>query len=111
MRADAAVVRDHDEVVELDAVFDHGVFDRAAVDGGVGADLDVVTERHRADLRHLDPGALVRREPEAVAADHGAGLHDAARAEHHAMADEHPRDEARIVADDRVMLDDAPRAR
>ena len=67
VRADAAVVRDHDEVVELDAVFDDGVADRAAVDGGVRADLDVVTDGHAADLRHLDPGALLGREAEAIA--------------------------------------------
>ena len=79
VRTDAAVVRDHDEVVELDAFFDDGVVERAAVDGGVGADFDVVTDVHAADLRHLDPRAFLGREAESIAADHGARLHDATR--------------------------------
>ena len=79
--------------------------ERAAVDGGVRADLDVVADRHAADLRHLDPGAFLGREAEAVAADDGARLHDAARAETHVMADEHARDQPRVVADDRAALD------
>src|SRR5215469_18525392 len=36
VRADAHVVADHDEVVELHALLDHGVLDGAAIDGGVG---------------------------------------------------------------------------
>ena len=70
----------------------------AAVDGGVGADLDVVTDVHAADLRHLDPGAFFGRESKAVAANHCAGLNDAALAEDHMVTDEHARDQARIVA-------------
>ena len=105
------VVRDHDEVVELDAFFDDRVVERAAVDGGVGADLDVVADVHAADLRHLDPGALLGRVAETVAADHRAGLHDAAPAEHHVVPDEYARHEARIVADVGAALDDASRGR
>src|SRR5438105_7880524 len=62
VRADAHVVPDHDEVVELDALLDHRVVDGAAVDGGVGSDLDVVADAHRAELRHLEPGAALGRE-------------------------------------------------
>src|SRR5215470_11792182 len=47
MCADVHVVRDLDEVVELDALLDHRVIDRAAVDSGVGADLDVRADAHR----------------------------------------------------------------
>ena len=49
---------DLDQVVELDAVLDHGVVERAAVDAGVGADLDVVADAHRAELLDLLPAAL-----------------------------------------------------
>ena len=49
------VVADLDLVVELHAVLDHRVVQRAAVDGGVGADLDVVADDHAADLRNLAP--------------------------------------------------------
>ena len=49
------VVGDLHEVVELHAVLDHGVVDRAAVDRGVRADLHVVADHDAADLRDLDP--------------------------------------------------------
>ena len=111
MRADAAVVRDHDEVVDLDAFLDDGVVERTAVDGGVRADLDVVTDVHAADLRHLDPGAFLGRVAETVTADHRAGLDDATPAEHDVMPDEYPRHQPRIVADDGAALDDACRDR
>ena len=76
VRADAHVVADLDLVVELDALLDHRVVERAAVDRGVGADLDVVADAHAADLRNLDPAALLRRDAEAVGADHHAGVQD-----------------------------------
>ena len=58
MPADAHVVADLDQVVELDAVLDHRVVERAAVDAGVGADLHVVADAHGTELLDLDPGAL-----------------------------------------------------
>ena len=47
------IVGDLDEIVDLGALADHGVADRAAVDGGVGADLDIVLDDDAADLRNL----------------------------------------------------------
>src|SRR6478672_14845 len=82
VRTDAHVVCDLDLVVELDAILDHRVFERAAIDRGVRADLDIVADAHAADLRDLDPAFAVERETEAVGADHGAGMHD------HSVADE-----------------------
>src|SRR6185312_4184232 len=50
---DDAVVRDVDTVVDLCAASDAGLAERAPVDGGVGADFDVVLD---------DAGALLRKE-------------------------------------------------
>src|SRR3981081_276833 len=69
MRADAHVVADLDLVVELDAVLDHGDDDRAAVDRGVGADLDVVAYDGATRLRDLDPASRVGRHAETVGPD------------------------------------------
>ena len=55
--ADVAVVADVDEVVELCAAADAGFSERAAVDGGVGADLDVVFNDQCSLLRELRVGA------------------------------------------------------
>src|SRR5258708_7087491 len=59
MRADAYVVADLDLVVELHSLLDHRVVERAAVDGGVRADLDVVADAYGADLRDLQPAPLL----------------------------------------------------
>jgi hypothetical protein len=99
VRPDAAVVRDHDEVVELDALLDHGVLERPAIDGGVRADLDVVAHLDTADLRHLDPGALVRRKSETIRSDHRPRLHYAAPANPDTGTDMHPCHELRVVGD------------
>jgi hypothetical protein len=52
---------DLDLVVELDAVLDHRVVEGTAVDGGVGADLDIVADDDAADLRNLGPAASATR--------------------------------------------------
>ncbi len=109
VRSDAHVVRDLHQVVDLDAVFDHGVVERTAVDAGVGADFDVVANAHVAELLDLDPGALVRCEAEAVGADHHATVHDAARADAAARAEGHLRREARTGTDLRAGADHAVR--
>src|ERR1700683_2237055 len=70
VRADAHVVADHDQIVEFDAVLDGGALERAAIDGGVGADPHVRADLHRAQLRHLQPAALVGREAETVRSHH-----------------------------------------
>src|SRR5512139_265221 len=50
---DAAVVPYLHLVVDLDAILDHRVANRATVHRGVGADLDVVADHDGADLRNL----------------------------------------------------------
>ena len=62
VRADAAVVTHHDLVVQLDAVGE-GVFERAAIDRGVGADLDVVADGHAAQLGILPQAPCPARDP------------------------------------------------
>src|SRR5258708_19240773 len=69
VRTDAHVMADLDLVVELDAVLDHGVVERAAVDGGVGTDLDVVAYYGTTGLRNLDPASRIGRHAAAVRPD------------------------------------------
>src|SRR5215470_13329204 len=90
MRADPAVVTDLHLVVDLHALFDHRVADRAPVDRGACADLDVVTDHYGAGLRNLDPLAPERREAEAVGPDHATRMQDAARADAAPVVDPHP---------------------
>src|SRR6202034_1587566 len=75
MRADDHVVTHLDLIVQLGALADHRIVDRAAIHGRVGTDLDVVADAHAPDLRDLDPGAAVRSQPEAVRADQRPCVH------------------------------------
>src|SRR5574337_13616 len=125
VRADPDVVSDLVQVVDLHAVADHGVVERAAIDAGVGADLDVVADAHRAELFDLLPARAVAaaraREAEAVGAYHHPAVDDAARADAATLAQRHPRGEARArahrrtgtdlaqAADDRAGRDPRPR--
>ena len=79
--ADADVVAELNLIVKLCAFTHKGVINRAAVDRRVGADFNVSAQYRAAALRDLDPLALKGRESETVAAQYGAGLHDAAVAD------------------------------
>src|SRR5258706_11425651 len=110
VRADPAVVADLDLVVELDAVADDRVLESAAVDGGVGADLDVVADGHATGLRNLDPLPGIVGDAEAVGADHRARMNDGARADAAAGVDHDARIQAAVLADRDALADHATRA-
>src|SRR5687767_13487299 len=107
VRTDMHVVGDVHLIVELHAVADHGVLDRAAIDRALRADLDIVADADRADLRDFHPRAAVRRKAEAVGADDDAGMQDAAVADHDVGIDGDVRDEPGVGADARTAHHDA----
>src|SRR4029077_4865671 len=96
---DARVVADLDLVVELHAFLDDRIVERAAVDRGGCADLDIIADPHAADLRDLHPAPVVVGDAEAVGADHGARVHDDAPSQRAAGIEHHARIEAAVVAD------------
>ena len=75
MPADRHIVADLDLIVDFGAFADHRVAQAAAVDGGSGADLDVVLDQDAAGLRHLQM-AVGPEEDEAIAvlSDAAAGM-------------------------------------
>ena len=75
--ADAHVVPDVHQVVELGPAADHGVVDAAAVDAGVGADLHLVLQDAAADVGNPLVPAGAGEVAEPGAADHRARLDDA----------------------------------
>src|SRR3972149_9329641 len=81
MPADADIVAYLDQVVDLGALADHGVANGAAVDGGAGADLDVVLDDDAPDLRHLEVAIAPHHETEAVLPDLAARMDDNAVAD------------------------------
>lgn len=66
MAADLNVVADLYTVVDLGAFTDHRIVHGATVDRGVGADLDIITDDHPADLDDLDHAARTRRITETI---------------------------------------------
>src|SRR5215469_9873889 len=81
MPADRTVVSDLHEIVDLGALANHGVAGGAAVDRGIGADLDVILDDHAAGLRNLLMAARRRQETESVLSDAGPGMNDDAVAD------------------------------
>lgn len=99
MFANDAVVADLDLVVELDARADHRVLQRTAIDGGVGADIDMVADHDTADLRDVLPTLAAPRQTKAIGADHRASMQDAVAADHTAVVHHHPRMQAAALTD------------
>ena len=76
MPANADIVADLDQIVDLGALADHGIADGATVDRGAGADLDVVLDDDAPELRHLEVAAQTQHEAEAVLTDLAARMND-----------------------------------
>src|SRR5207244_4801081 len=97
--ADAAAVGHHDQVVDLGPAPDHGRAQRRAVDGGIGADLDLVLEHDGADLGDLADAVGEREVAEPVAPDYRAGVQHDAVADARSLAHHHPGVRREAVAD------------
>src|SRR5690606_29050215 len=105
--ADLHVVRDHDLVIQLDAVADQRIGQCPAVDGGVRTDLDVIANGHATDLGNLLPDALLVGEAETLAADHRTGLDDNPLADHHVVIKRDARRQPATFANARTRADHA----
>src|SRR5205085_11403537 len=103
------------------ALADHRVAVGAAIDGGAGADFDIVLDHHPPDLRHFQMAARPHGEPEPVLADvHArmkndavadqAMLHSGVGAHRTTPADAYIRSDHGICADDRAGADLHPGA-
>src|SRR5690606_36662653 len=79
--SDPYIMGDLDEIIYLGPLADHRIGKRAAIDRGVGADLDVVLDDDAAELGHLVEAGAARHVAEAVLADAHAGMDDDAVAE------------------------------
>src|SRR5690625_5749221 len=86
-----------------------GVFNGAAVDGGVGADFTVVANDHGAHLRHLDPAPPVHGQPKAVGANDHAGVYKNALAQLAARADINTGHQAGVGTNGDIVLNHAAR--
>ena len=91
VRTDVHVVADLNQVVEFDAVFNHGVVQRAAVNASVGADFHIVADAHRPQLFNFFPLPLVQGKTKTVSADHDPRMQDTTRPHRAAFRQSHTR--------------------
>ena len=71
------IVSDLNQVIQLDAVFNDGVFNGATVNTGVRPDFHIVTNQYAAELLYLYPLPLVKRKAETIGTDHNACMKNA----------------------------------
>src|SRR4029077_15945665 len=107
MYANLHVVPDVDEVVELDALGDTRVVQRAAIDGGVCADLYVVADLHDAHLRKFPVSAIAVNVAESIRPNPCARMKLDAVADSGASVHGHPRVDSAVLADPASRADDA----
>ena len=85
-------MRDLHKIINFRSRPDHRVGAAAAVDGSVGADLDIILDQDAAQLRNLEVPVRAGRKPKPVLADAGAGMNgnplaDKATGQAHVRAD------------------------
>src|SRR6185437_2253611 len=102
--ADADVMADLDQVVDLAALANDRVANGAAVDGGTGADFDIVLNNDAADLRDLQMAAAAHHEAEAVLPDLAARMDDDAIADQR-VADDGSRADRAVAPDPHLSSD------
>ena len=95
MRTDDDVVSHLDLVVELRPIMHDGILNGAAIDGGVGADFDIVADTDASHLRHLDPTTRIGCKPETVGADDRARMQQAPLADSYSLVERDARFETR----------------
>jgi hypothetical protein len=93
--ANLAVVADVDQIVDFRAAANARDFERATINGGIGADFDIIFNLETAYLGKffVSAGLLVAHVTEAIAAQDRSGVND------HAIADLRTRIEGRVGID------------
>ena len=59
MRTDLHIVGDLHQIIDLTPLADNGASEAGAVDGGIGSDLDVITDLNNAGLGNLEMASLL----------------------------------------------------
>lgn len=103
---DYAIVADLDEVVDFGALSDHCLPEACAVDGGVGADFDIVAYFHDAHLVDFAMDAINGFISIAIGSNDGTRLDDNPVAKNTSLADDDVGANAAIAPDDHVRVND-----
>ena len=101
-----AIVGDQHLVVDLGPGADARGLEGAAVDGGAGADFNVVADLDVIQLRHLDVTAILLTEAKAIGAEDGPGMDDDTVAQHAAVVEDGVGIQGDVIAEPAVAADD-----
>ena len=71
------IVSDLNQVIQLDTVFNDGVFNGATVNTCIRPDFHIVTYQYAAELLYLYPLPRVKRKAETIGTDHHARMKNA----------------------------------
>src|SRR5690606_29804004 len=100
--ADLHVVRDHDLVIQLDAITNQRIRQGTPVDGGIGPDLDIITDGHATNLCDLLPDTLLVGKAEALTTDHRTRLNNHALANPYIVIQRHSWGQPTALTDHRA---------
>src|SRR5205814_7238570 len=108
IRADHNVVRDLHEIVDLCSLLDPGSAKTGAIDGRVGADLDIIVDLYNSQLLNFFLAAIDHLESKSVGANYRTAVNDHARANPGAFTNRHSRINQTCRSNDRFMTNVGP---
>ena len=110
MRSHMHVVRDLNQVIELDAILDHRVAQSTSVDAGVGTDFHVITDANRTELLDFFPSPTRRSKAKTIGSNHHARVQDTALADPTALGNGHARGQSGLLTNVRTGSNHAMRS-
>jgi len=81
MRADMNIVRNLHKIIELHTIFNDGVIQCTAINTGISANLNIITDSHTAKLLNFEPLPCVIRKTETISANHDTRMQQTAFAD------------------------------
>jgi hypothetical protein len=107
--ADANIMGDVDQVIDLGAPADDGVVDTAPINRGVGTNLHLILDDAASNMRYPLVAIGGRKETKSRTADHSSGLEHDPIAQTGATMANHTRSEHAILTDGYPFFQDHPR--
>ena len=86
----AHVMGNLNQVIQLNAIADHGVIQGTAINRGIGPDFNVVSQHHLADLGNSVPDTPLVGKTEAVGTNHRATENVATLTNHGVVSQGYP---------------------
>src|SRR5205814_7233409 len=106
--ADHNVVRDLHKIVDLCSLLNPGSAKTGAIDGRVGADLDIIVDLYNSKLLNFFLAAIDHLESKSVGANYRTAVNDHARANPGAFTNRHSRINQTCRSNDRFMTNIGP---